>query len=184
MISRAATLVRDGLVIGGAAAFLLSIAGAGAWTFYGGKVVSFLRLELGIDNLAQEVRTLSGEDRIIRQPRGYSYVEEPVYEGDEVFVVNHLSRTSLGKACTFEGGSSIFEDARGIKLGGSSFGPITQLGEHPESIRLGLKMPRGLQLGRVGVHLVLKYTCPTAEGGSETRFDKTETLFFELLPKR
>jgi hypothetical protein len=177
VIARAATLIRDGLVIGGAAAFLLSIAGAGAWTFYGGRVAAFLRTELGIDALSDQIRTLAGEDRIIRQPRGYSYVEEPVHVGEKVFLVLHMARTQSGIACSFVRASSIFEDQRGIKLGGSSIGPITQLGTNPEAIRVGLDMPQGLQTGRVGVHLVLEYRC-----GGETAHDKTDTLFFELLP--
>lgn len=178
-VERIAKMIRDGAVIGTVASGMLAVMASGAWTLRGEAVVSFLRAELGIDELAQEVRTLSGEDRVIRQLRGYSYVEEPVHEGDEVFLVLHMARTQAGALCTFVGYHAVFEDQRGIKLAGSSGGPITQLGPSPERIRLGVTPPRGLQQGRVGVHLILEYRC-----GGETVFDRTETLFFDLLSAR
>jgi len=143
---------------------------------------SLERIDRRLAHLVDRIDEIAGENRIIRQPRGYSYVEEPVREGEPLWIVLYMARTKAGANCTFVEGASVFEDSRGVRQGGSRLKPITQVGMSPERLRAPVDMPAGLRLGRVGVHIVLEYRCPVA-GGTETRWDRTDTLFFELLPK-
>ena len=43
-------------------------------------------IELGINEINKSIRSLSGEDRIVRQREGLSYVEEPVTQGENVIL--------------------------------------------------------------------------------------------------
>jgi hypothetical protein len=175
--SRLAGLIRDGLVIGGAAAFLLSIVLTGVWAIYGGNVTAFLRSELGIDDLSTQIRTLAGEDRIIRQPTGLSYVSEPVHVGETVVLNLVLQRTTRGMSCRFLGGQSLFRDASGIVTPGSPISPMQQVTDQQTRIRLDITPPPTLRDGRVELHISLEYECQ-----GERVFDKTDVVTFELLP--
>lgn len=156
-------------------------------------IVPAIRAELGIDQLAtahsvdqlkdairdleDAVRAAAGEDRVIRQPRGQSYIAEPVTQGQDVSLFLVIERTNYGKECRFTGGTSIFTDASNVATTGSRITPSRQIGPDASRIRVDLTPPDSLLVGRVEVYLALEYLC-----GGMTVFDKTDTVSYRLLP--
>lgn len=137
-------------------------------------------IEKSIVDLGKNIRTLSGEDRVIRQREGLSYVEEPVHRGDNVFLYLVLERTELGKNCKLTKAVPLFKDKTGVTTPGTRPERPLQsgLGTDPTVIRLEYIPPPNLELGRIEVYVTLEYDCD-----GRTMFDKTNILTYELLDK-
>lgn len=164
------------LVAAGAIASVLMIFAVGLWTVYGASLIERARVELGIAELADQVRELAGENRVIRQMAGQSYVIEPVRVGDKVVLNIVAQRTTLGASCRLIGGQSLFTDEDGITVPGSALAARRQIDAMPTRLRVTLDPPPDLMPGRVEVYLSLEYDC-----GGKTVFDRTDTLVYRLM---
>lgn len=177
----------------GALSILLST-GIGIWAWGWGPVDKFFdRIDLMIQNVAQlqgdveqlkeDVKRANGEDRVIRQPQGLSYIMEPVHEGDTVVMIAVLSRTKLGADCRLEDWTPIFTDERNIPTPGGRLraGPVQrQINTDLVPLRIEMKPPQ-LRPGRITVYLTLTYRCPSKDGATVVP-DRTEVLAYQLLP--
>jgi hypothetical protein len=134
-------------------------------------------LSVDVKELTQEVRRANGEDKVIRQPPGLSYVKEPVKVGEDVTMVLVIARTSLGEGCRFVGGQSLFSDARNIPFPGSEVSVQRQVGNSDARLYISITPPEELLIGRVEMWLILEYQC---NGG--THFEPTYTVTYELKP--
>ena len=76
-------------------------------------------IETGMDEIRENMRNLSGENRIIRQREGLSYVEEPVHRGENVFLYLVIERTELGKNCVLTKAVPLFKDKTGVTTPGT-----------------------------------------------------------------
>lgn len=184
-LGRIAAILRDALVLGTALSMILGMAASILWLAFADIAVDRMRGLLELDKLASaedlralaaDVRTLAGEDRVIRQPRGRSYVDEPVHLGERVVLILFLERTATGASCEFLSGNSVFEDMSGIRTGGSGIRPTQQIGPDPTRLRLSLDPPDTLRPGRVTVSLILRYRC-----GERIVFDETDPIAYRLL---
>ena len=137
-------------------------------------------IETGVHEIRENMRNLSGENRIIRQREGLSYVEEPVRRGENVFLYLVIERTELGKNCVLTKAVPLFKDKTGVTTpGGRPERPLQSgLTTDPTVVRLEYVPPPNLELGRVEVYVSLEYEC-----GGKTMFDKTDVLTYELLDK-
>ena len=137
-------------------------------------------IETGVDEIRENMRNLSGENRIIRQREGLSYVEEPVHRGENVFLYLVIERTELGKNCVLTKAVPLFKDKTGVTTPGTRPERPLQSGltTDPTVVRLEYVPPQNLELGRVEVYVSLEYDC-----GGKTMFDKTDVLTYELLDK-
>lgn len=137
-------------------------------------------IEQQITDLQTITKSLSGEDRIIRQPPKLSYVEEPVYIGDNIFLVIVAEKTSLGRSCRLLEMQGLFTDESRIATPGQ-FPKYTRkidIGDIPTTSKVEIIPPPNLAPGRVEVYLVLEFECNGA-----THFDRTEVLTFKLLQR-
>jgi hypothetical protein len=137
-------------------------------------------IETQITELKDTTRSLSGEDKVIRQVEGMSYVEEPVYVDDNVIIVIVAQKTSLGSNCTIEDVQAIFTDESRIATPGQlqKYARKPVFDETPSAQRIEVIPPPNLKVGRVGVYLILEYSC-----NGSTHYDRTEILNFRLLEK-
>jgi hypothetical protein len=128
--------------------------------------------------LSEGVARATGEDRVIRQIPGLSYVKEPVHVGDEVVLYLVVQRTRLGALCKFVEGTPLFTDETGITSAGNPIQAARQIGTEATRLRLNLTPPKNLRPGRVELYLALEYDC----GGVRTP-EKTDPVAFNLLPQ-
>ena len=137
-------------------------------------------IEAGVDKVNESMRNLAGENRIIRQREGLSYVEEPVHRGENVFHYLVVERTELGKNCVLTKAVPLFKDKTGVTTPGTRPERPLQSGitTEPTVIRLEYIPPPNLELGRVEVYVSLEY-----DGDGKTMFDRTDILTYELLDK-
>ena len=137
-------------------------------------------IESGVDAIRENMRNLSGENRIIRQREGLSYVEEPVRRGENVFLYLVIERTELGKNCVLTKAVPLFKDKTGVTTPGTRPDRPLQIGltTDPTVTRLEYIPPPNLELGRIEVYVSLEYDCD-----GRTMFDKTDVLTYELLDK-
>ena len=137
-------------------------------------------IETGVDEIRENMRNLSGENRIIRQKEGLSYVEEPVHRGENVFLYLVIERTELGKNCVLTKAVPLFKDKTGVTTPGTRPERPLQIGltTDPTVVRLEYIPPPKLELGRIEVYVSLEYECD-----GKTMFDKTDVLTYELLDK-
>ena len=137
-------------------------------------------IETGVHEIRENMRNLSGENRIIRQREGLSYVEEPVRRGENVFLYLVVERTELGKNCVLTKAVPLFKDKTGVTTPGTRPERPLQIGltTDPTVVRLEYIPPPKLELGRIEVYVSLEYECD-----GKTMFDKTDVLTYELLDK-
>lgn len=133
-------------------------------------------LSIDVRNLTSAVERANGDDRIIRQSPGLSYVEEPVTIGEDVTLILVLKRTALGSTCRFIQGQSLFRDTNGITLAGSTVRAQRQIGDEATRLRIDLTPPSDLDPGRIELKLTLEYQCD-----GQTHFEPTETVTYKLL---
>ena len=137
-------------------------------------------IEAGVDEINESLRNLAGEDRVFRQIEGLSYVEEPVYRGDNIFLHLVVQRTELGKDCILTKAVPLFKDKTGITTPGTmpERDLISGVTTDPIAIRLEYIPPPNLELGRVEVYVTIEYEC-----NGKTGFDRTDILTYELIDK-
>lgn len=136
----------------------------GIWAIYGERIITKTRSELGIDRNYELILRSLGEDRVIRQPMGLSYVEEPVHIGEDIIINLTLARTQWGKECVYQNGNAVFITPNGITVGGSDLPPIRQFNQDTSRFRLSIDHPtfegRGsVSAGRWAVYTILNYEC-------------------------
>lgn len=149
----------------------------GAWAIYGPDIVVAVQGEFGIAENRRLVMQALGEDRVIRQPSGLSYIEEPVFSGGQAVIVLVIRRTALGVACLFTGGRPLFTGRDGIPRAGDTLGPVQQVGIDTARFEIRMTVPAELPPGRATVYLALDYTCNGKFVG-----DRTYDMPFDLLP--
>ena len=137
-------------------------------------------IETGVDDIKENMRNLAGENRIIRQREGLSYVEEPVRRGENVFLYLVIERTELGENCTLTRAVPLFKDKTGVTTPGTRPERPLQAGltTDPTVLRLEYIPPPNLELGRIEVYVSLEYNCD-----GKNMFDRTDVLTYELLNK-
>ena len=137
-------------------------------------------IETGVDEIRENMRNLSGENRIIRQREGLSYVEEPVHRGENVFLYLVIERTELGKNCVLTKAVPLFRDKTGVTTPGTlpERDLISGVTTDPIAIRLEYIPPPNLELCRVEVYVTIEYEC-----NGKTGFDRTDILTYELIDK-
>jgi hypothetical protein len=159
---------------------LMTFVIVGIWSVYGDGIISELREELGINENQERISEALGENRVLRQPYGLSYVSEPVYVNDRMVVNLTYSRTEYGTSCVFEGGRTSFIMPDGIPLGGSEIPVVRQIGENLTTFRLAVDSPSGPFAeehldDRWSVFLILQYDCQNT-----TEFEETYPMPFVL----
>ena len=137
-------------------------------------------IEAGVDKINESMRNLTGEDRVFRQIEGLSYVEEPVYRGENIFLHLVVELTELGKGCVLTRAVPLFKDKTGVTTPGTipERDLISGVTTDPIAIRLEYIPPPNLELGRVGVYVTIEYEC-----NGKTGFDRTDILTYELIDK-
>ncbi|NDV53397.1 hypothetical protein [Salipiger sp. PrR003] len=190
-----AGLVRDFLYLVGVVTPMMLVFLYGLYAYNREWIVGTVKAELGIDGLATEgavtrlaetveglaedVRRATGEDRVIRQPQGLSYVEEPVSIGENVVLWLTVARTRLGKDCRLTDWTPLFTDSRNVPLAGTRPHPGSvrrQIGDDFEKLRVEMVPPPGLEPGRIELYLVLDYDC----GGKRVP-DRTDVVTYQLV---
>ena len=153
---------------------------SGIWAFTYGPVASFLdqwsRMQNNIAELQQKMAVVQGEDRVIREVPGLTYVSEPVYEGENIVFNMVAERTRLGLNCVLQYSQPIFTDMLNIPTPGLRREAARQIRDDPTPLRPGYTPPPNLRPGRVTVYLILAYTCD-----GKTVFDQTSTAAFEII---
>lgn len=173
----------------GAVSIILS-AGAGVWAWTFGPVAEFFdRLDQLVEDVAQlqeDVARANGDDRVIRQPAGLSYIREPVKQGDPVVMILVASRTKLGASCRLTEWVPIFTDEQNIPTPGrrARAGPIArQIDRDLQTLRIEMVPPAELRPGRVSVYLTLTYSCPSPDGTAVVQ-DRTDALPYLLIERQ
>ncbi|SMO78634.1 hypothetical protein [Paracoccus laeviglucosivorans] len=140
------------------------------------KAVAALQAE--VTAMRSDLTAATGDNRVIRQTPGLSYVTEPVHVGEEVVLNLVMVRTQLGAKCIFLGGQSLFTEAGGVITPGSSTKPSRQVGEETTRLRIKLTPPDTLRPGRIELYMALDYECD-----GRRVFDRTDTVTYMLLAK-
>ena len=137
-------------------------------------------IEAGVDEINGSLRNLAGEDRVFRQIEGLSYVEEPVYRGENIFLHLVVERTELGRDCVLTKAVPLFKDKTGVTTPGTmpERDLISGVTTDPIAIRLEYIPPPNLELGRVEIYVAIEYEC-----NGKTGFDKTDVLAYKLLDR-
>lgn len=131
-----------------------------------------------LDFLATEIMRATGEDRVIHEAPGLSYVKEPVYLGDQITLNMVIRRTRTGAACTLLSRTALFTDESNISSAGDPVHPARQIGTAETPIRFVLDVPSQAQPGRITVYLNLEFDC-----GGKRVFDRTRPVAFMLLER-
>ncbi|WHZ33401.1 hypothetical protein [Sagittula sp. MA-2] len=163
-------------------------AGGVIWGWFGPISEFFDRLDQLVEDVAQlqeDVARANGDDRVIRQPAGLSYIREPVRQGDPVVMILVASRTKLGASCRLTDWVPIFTDEQNIPTPGrrARSGPIArQIDRDLQTLRIEMVPPDELRPGRVSVYLTLTYSCPSPDGPAVVQ-DRTDALPYLLIER-
>jgi len=131
-----------------------------------------------IAELSTLVTKLAGEDRVIRQSPGQSYVTEPVGQGEDVTLNLVVQRTALGERCKLMASQSLFTDSRGVAMTGKGSDVRRQIGTEQTRMIVILEPPKTLLPVRIELYLALEYQCD-----GRTIFDRTDTVYYTLSGK-
>lgn len=152
----------------------------GAWSVTYGPARKFLddweATQSDIADLKRRMATVQGEDRVIREVPGMTYVSKPVYQNENIIFNMVAERTRLGEKCILEYSQPIFTDKMNVPTPGERRLAARQINQNPTPLRPGYVPPPNLLPGRVTVYLILAYKC-----GGNPVFDQTSTAAFELL---
>jgi hypothetical protein len=167
------------------------------WLFIWGPIGEFIGLVRStnaevqliwreMERLADGVARATGEDRIIREQPGQTYVPEPVYVGDTVQFNMVVERTTLGRPCILERTVPMYVDETRIPQPGPAYTPTLQVGSQATFVQPRYEMPTTLQPGRIAMHLILEYRCPASSSPDgvvvwERVLDRTSTAVFRLM---
>lgn len=136
------------------------------------------QLQQDLNGLRIDVARANGEDRVIRQLPGLSYVAEPVYRGDPVVLYLTIQRTRLGAYCQLVEAVSLFTDFSGATISSSISSLVHPFGTDPVRLRLVLQQPSGLLAGRIELYLLLQYDCNGVK-----ILDRTDTVVYNLIER-
>lgn len=171
----------------GSVSIILSAA-VGLWAGTVGPVAEFFdRIDILVEDvqtLKEEVARANGEDRVIRQPQGLSYIKEPVRQGETVTMFLVAGRTKLGEDCRLVNWMPIFVDERNIPTPGTrkrAGGVARQIDRDLQTLEIEMTPPDNLRPGRIVVYLTLDYMCP-GERQDRSVPDRSDNLAYELLP--
>jgi hypothetical protein len=136
-------------------------------------------LQNTLRELSADVARATGEDRVIRQMPGLSYVKEPVRIGDEVILYITVQKTRLGSVCRMTDALPLFTDETGVTTPGKNLPPQQHIGTEPTKLRLVLTPPNNLKPGRVDVYMAFEYDC-----SGKITIEKTDRVAFALLDNK
>lgn len=166
---------------------VIASAGFGVYSTTVGPLRQYIdridRLITDVEQIKSALASITGEDRVIRQPDGMSFIREPVHKGEDVVMLLVASRTTLGKDCRRVSWAPIFQDSRLIETPGviEDHGVfLHEIGHDLKPMQVTMTPPANLVPGRIRVHLAVLYKCPTRNGEQEVP-DKTRFLTYELL---
>lgn len=131
-------------------------------------------------DMREDIRRATGEDRVIRQTPGLSYVEEPVHQGENVTLMMVAERTKLGRDCLLTDWTPLFTDETNVTIPGQrarAGGVRRQIADRPSKLRIEMIPPDELKPGRIELYLVLVYTC----AGSIVP-ERSDVVTYRLLP--
>ncbi len=171
IVELAKVLAAIGIIIGSATTL---------WAFTYGPAAAFLNqwreMQLNIAEHQERMAVVQGEDRVIREVPGLTYVAEPVYQGEKIVFNFVAERTRLGEKCVLEYTQPIFTDMLNVPTPGMRRQAARQINEDPTPLRPSFTPPSNLRPGRITVYLILAYTCD-----GKTVFDQTTTAAFEMI---
>lgn len=144
-----------------------------------GAPATLSAVQMDLTKLRTEINAVTGDNRVIRQTPGLSYVTEPVHVGEPVVLNLVAERTQLGANCVLMSAQSLFTESGGVITPGSPVIPARQIGEEQTRMRILITPPDNLQPGRVELYLALEYEC---EG--RRVMDKTDTVVYSLMPAK
>ncbi|MFG6083847.1 hypothetical protein ACEUZ9_000079 [Paracoccus litorisediminis] len=139
---------------------------------------TLVALQRDIVALRTDLAAATGDNRVIRQPPGLSYVTEPVRMGEPVILNLVIERTELGAQCHFLSGQSLFTEAGGVITPGSEIEPSRQISEEQTRLRVKLIPPDTLRPGRIELYIALEYDCD-----GRKVYDRTDVVTYSLVPK-
>lgn len=145
---------------------------AGIWN--SPEQLSSINTQLG--HLTSALDQVTGENRVIRQFPGQSYVTEPVRTGELVTLNLVVQRTNLGKNCRLKSRQSLFVDSSGIPTPGKPMGELRQITTEASKVRVVIQPPENLAPGRIELYLALEYDC-----NGKFVPDRTDTVYYILL---
>lgn len=152
----------------------------GAWSVTYGPARALLdqwaAMQLDIAELQERMAVVQGEDRVIREVPGLTYVSEPAYQGENIIFNMVAERTRLGLNCVLEYSQPMFTDMMNVPTPGARRDAAQQLRDSPTPLRPGFEPPQHLRPGRITVYLILAYTCD-----GELVYDRTSVAAFELI---
>jgi hypothetical protein len=171
-----ARFVELGKVAG--AATTIGATATALWMFTVGPISDFVEAQKSIateitaiwdelDVMNARVAAANGEDRIIREQPGQTFVSEPVYQGDLVTFNMVVERTTLGQPCRLTRTTPMYVDTTRIPQPGPSVTPNRQIGAQQTFLQPRYEMPDTLVPGRVAMHLILEYECPQTHSDSD-----------------
>lgn len=182
------------------AATSIAATGTAIWMFTVGPIREFVEAQAAIaaeitaiwdqlEIMNARVAAANGEDRIIREQAGQTFVAEPVYQGDLVTFNMVAERTVLGQPCRLVRTVPMYVDGTRIPQPGPAVTPTQQIGPRQTFLQPRFEMPDTLQPGRVAMHLILEYECPQSyddTGGAqrihwERVLDRTSVAVFRLI---
>lgn len=150
------------------------------WAMTVGPVAGFIdewrEMQVAIATLHKDVRSLKGEDRVIREITGLTYISEPVRVGEDVQFNMVLERTQLGEPCIYISSTPIYTDERNIPIPGPRKMGGRQISTDPTPLASIHQLAKSLRPGRVVGYLILEYQC-----NGKTVFDRTSSVPFLLL---
>jgi hypothetical protein len=129
-----------------------------------------------MSNILTTLDSLTGADKVTQQPRGLSYVREPVRKGDPIVFVLFIGRTQSGAGCRLLEFTPLFTGENQVVYPGTTRRPSQQIGPQVVRREIQLRVPEMLPTGRVGLRIQLHYEC-----GGQKVFENTEFVFFQLL---
>lgn len=152
------------------------------WASTAGPIAGFFvqweAMQESVELLHKDVKELKGENRVIRETPGLTYVSEPVHVGDPITFNVVLERTTLGLNCVFESSIPMYIDERNIAMPGPRNTVGRQIRDDPVPIVSTHQQARDLRPGRVSMYLILQYEC-----NGKTVFDRTTSVAFLLLER-
>ena len=132
-----------------------------------------------LTSLNNTVNEYSGENRVIRQPPGLSYVEEPVHIGDEILNIYYvLQRTDLGASCDAVAGKPFFIDNRNIPIPAADI-KVRNIDTNLGPLRVPVELPDEIKPGSVAVYIVMEYSC-----NGKKKYDSTDPIRFLLIERK
>lgn len=136
------------------------------------------KIETKVDHLLTEVKKATGEDRVIYEAPGLSYVIEPVYRDEAIILHIVVNRTKRGEECILLNLTPIFTDERNVAFAGRKQTPSRQIGMQQDLVNLELELPKNIRVGRVTVYLSMEFEC-----GNQNVFETTRPVPFMLLER-